>query len=132
MKMKSCQYQGVSLEKLRSVQQELGRTRQETEDVKELVLLKDLIIVHCYQVDNEWQSIVTETEYGDAQVDKADKNSQRLETYDAAHQTTESEREAKDQITEHINNYARNGGRRHREPSESLSKIESVEPKVED
>ena len=73
-----------------------------------------------------------EAEYGDACVDKADENSQRLETYDAMHQTTESEREAKDQITEHINNYARNGGRRHREPSESLSKIESVEPKVED
>ena len=36
MKIKSCQYQGVSLEKLMSVQQELGRTRQETEDVKEL------------------------------------------------------------------------------------------------
>ena len=77
--------------------------------------LKDLIIVHCYQVDNEmvavksckspdysgwngWQSIVIETEYGDAQVDKADENSQRLETYDAMRKTTESEREAEDQI----------------------------------
>ena len=70
---------------------------------------------------NGWQSIVMETEFGDAWVDKADENSQRLETYDAMQQTTESEREAKDQITEHINNYARNGGRRHREPSESLS-----------
>ena len=99
MKMKSCQSQGVSLEKLMSVQQELRRTRQETEDVKENKL-KDLIIVHCYQFDNEmvavksckspdysglngWQSIVIETEYGDTQVDKADENSQRLETYDA-------------------------------------------------
>ena len=52
MKIKSCQSQGVSLEKLMSVQQELWRTRQETEDVKENKL-KDLIIVHCYQFDNE-------------------------------------------------------------------------------
>ena len=72
-----------------------------------------------------------ETESGDAWVDKADENSQRLETYDAMRKTTESERQAKDQITEHINNYARTGGRRHREPSESLSKIESVESKIE-
>ena len=52
MKIKSCQSQGVSLEKIMSVKQELGRTRQEIEDVKEYKL-KDLIIVHCYQVDNE-------------------------------------------------------------------------------
>ena len=52
MKIKSCQSQGVSLEKIMSVHQELRRTRQETEDVKEYKL-KDLIIVHCYQVDNE-------------------------------------------------------------------------------
>ena len=85
-----------------SVQEELRRTRQETEDVKEYKL-KDLIIVHCYQFDNEmvavklckspdyfncWQSIVIETEYGHAQVDKADENSQRLETYDAMRKTT--------------------------------------------
>ena len=81
---------------------------------------------------NGWQSIVMETEYGDAWVDTADENSQRPESYKAMHQTTDSEREAKDQITEHINNYARNRGRRHREPCENLSKIESVEPKVED
>ena len=31
-------------------------------------------------------------------VDKADENSQRLETYDAMRKTTESEREAKNQI----------------------------------
>ena len=119
MKIKSCQSQGVSLEKLMSVQQELRRTRQEIEDVKESKL-KDLIIVHCYQFDNEmvavksckspdysglngWQSIVVETEYGDAQVDKADENSQRLETYDAMRKTTESEREAEDQIMEQVN-----------------------------
>ena len=52
--------------------------------------------------------------------------------YDAKLQTTESEREAKDQITEQANKYARNGGRRHREPSESLSRIDpSSELKVE-
>ena len=61
---------------------------------------------------NGWQSIVMETEYGDAWVDKTDENSQRLETHDAMHQTTESDLlEAKDQITERINNYERNGGR---------------------
>ena len=48
---------------------------------------------------------LTETEYGDAQVDKADKNCQRLETYDAMRKTTESEREAKDQIREQVNNH---------------------------
>ena len=88
-----------------SVQQELRKTRQETENVKEYKL-KDLIIVHCYQFDDEmiavksckspdysglngWQSITIETEYGDAQVDKADENSQSLETYDAMRKTTE-------------------------------------------
>ena len=44
MKIKSCQSQGVSLEKFMSVKEELRRTRQETEDVKEYKL-KDLIIV---------------------------------------------------------------------------------------
>ena len=63
---------------------------------------------------------------------RADENSQRPESYKAMQQTTDSEREVKDQITEHINNYARNRGRLHREPCENLSKIESVEPKVED
>ena len=56
MKMKSCQSQGASLEKLMSVQQELRRTRQETEDVKENKL-KDLIIVHCNQFDNEMVAV---------------------------------------------------------------------------
>ena len=52
--------------------------------------------------------------------------------YDAKLRTTESEREAKDQITEQANKYARNGGRRHREPSESLSRIDpSSDLKVE-
>ena len=31
---------------------------------------------------NGWQSMVVEIEYGGAQVDKADENSQRVETYD--------------------------------------------------
>ena len=56
MKIKSCQSQGVSLEKLMSVQQELRRTRQEIEDGKEYKL-KDLIIVHCYQFDNEMVAV---------------------------------------------------------------------------
>ena len=135
--------QGVPLEELRTI-------RQETEDVKENKL-KSLIIVvifHCNQFDideiivvksykspeysgwNGWQSIVIETEYGDAQVDKADEKSQRLETYDAMRKTTESEREAGDQIMEQVNKYTRNGGRRYREASE-ISKIESVDSKVE-
>ena len=92
--------------------------------------LKDLIIIHCYQFDNEmvavklckspdhywwngWQSIVIETEYSHAQVNKNDENSQRLETYDAMRKTTESEREAEDQIMEQVNKYTRNGGQRY-------------------
>ena len=93
-----------------SVQQELRRTRQETEDAKENKL-KDLIIVHCYQFDNEMI---------------ADENSQCLETYDAMRKTTESEREAEDQIMEQVNKYTRNGGRRYRRYLIWLSKIESV------
>ena len=54
-----------------------------------------------------------------SRVDTADENSQSLEMYDAMRKTKESEREAKDQITEQANKYARNGGRRYREPSES-------------
>ena len=80
---------------------------------------------------NGWQSIVMETEYGDSWVDKADENRQRLETYDAMRKTTESEREAKDQNTEH-NKYARNGGRRYCQVLTWFSKIEpSTDPKVE-
>ena len=100
MKIKSCQSQGVSLEKLMSVQQELRRTRQETEDVKENKL-KDLIIVHCYQFDNEMVAV----KHHHTRVDKADENSQSLETYDAMRKTTESEREAKDQTREQVNKY---------------------------
>ena len=65
-------------------------------------------------------------------VDNADENSLSLEMYDAKLKTKESEREEKDQITEQANKYARNGGRRHREPSESLSRIDpSSDLKVE-
>ena len=46
-------------------------------------------------------------------MDKADENSQSLETYDAMRKTTESEREAEDQIMEQVNKYTRNGGRRY-------------------
>ena len=59
-------------------------------------------------------------------MDKADENSQCLETYDTMRKTTQSEREAKDQITEQINKYVR--ARRY---LTWLSKIESVEWKVE-
>ena len=56
---------------------------------------------------NCWQSIVIEIEYGDGWVDKADENSPSLEMYNAMRQTTGMEREAKDQITEQANKYAR-------------------------
>ena len=110
-----------------SVQQELRRTRQETEDVKENKL-KDLIIVHCYQFDNEMIAV----KHHHARMDKADENSQRLETYGAMRKTTESEREAEDQIMEQDNKYARNGGQRYCRVFTWLSEIESVESKVED
>ena len=122
--------------------EELRKIRQETEDVKEnkpkglIIVDIELVAVKSHKSPGSsgwtgWQSIVMETEYGDAWVGKADENSQRLETYDAMRKTTESEREAKDQITEHINNKARKRGRRYREQNENLSKIESVESKVE-
>ena len=126
MKIKSCQSQGVSLEKLMSVQQELRRTRQEIEDVKENKL-KDLIIVHCYQFDNEMIAV----KHHHARVDKADEDSQSLETYDAMRKTTESEREAEDQIMEQVNKYTRNGRRRYCRVFTWFSEIESVESKVE-
>ena len=66
-----------------------------------------------------------------AQVDTADGNSQRLETYDAMRKTTQSEREAEDQIMEQVNKYTRNGGRRDCRVFTWLSDIESVESKVE-
>ena len=115
--------QGVSLEEFMRVQhrnheaaihqlqashaEELRRIRQETEDVKEnrpkgLVIVDiELVAVKSCKGSgssgwNGWQSIVMETEYGDAWVDKVDENRQRLETYDAMRKTTESEREAKD------------------------------------
>ena len=75
---------------------------------------------------NGWQSIVIEFECGDDWMDKADENSQCLETYDTMRKTTQSERVAKDQITERINKYVR--ARRY---LTWLCKIESVESKVE-
>ena len=65
------------------------------------------------------------------ELDKADKNSQRPETFDTMLKTTESEREAEDQIMEQVNKYTRNGGRRHCRVSTRLSEIESVESKFE-
>ena len=100
--------------------------------------LKGLIIVDIELIEaksykspdfsrwNGWQSIVIEFEYGDDWLDKADKNSQCLETYDTMRKTMESEREAKDQITEQINKYVR--ARRY---LTWRSKIKSVESKVE-
>ena len=49
-----------------------------------------------------------EIEYGYAWMDKADENSQCLETYDDMLKMTESEREAKDQIMVQINKHVRN------------------------
>ena len=139
MKTKSRQSQGVSLNKFMSAQH-----RNQTEDVKELVLLKGLIIVDIemfavksykspvYSRWNDWQSIVIETEYGCAWMDKADENSQCLETYDAMRKTTESECEAKDQIMVQINKCVRNGGRRYCRIRMLLSKVGFLEgPKVE-
>ena len=115
----------------------------ETEDVKEnrpkglvIVDIELVAVKSCKGPGSSgwsgWQSIVIETEYGDAWVDKADENSQRLETYDAMRKTTESEREAKDQIAEQANKYARNGGLRCRRALTWLSKIDpSTDPKVE-
>ena len=62
---------------------------------------------------------------------RLDENSQRLETYDAMRKTTESEREAEDQIMEQVNKYTRNGGRRYCRVFTWLFEIESVESKVE-
>ena len=82
--------------------EELRRTRQETEDVDDAQNI-ELVAVKSHKSPgssgwNGWQSIVMETEYGDAWVDKADENSQRLETYNAMHQMMDSEREAKHHI----------------------------------
>ena len=79
---------------------ELKRTRQETEDGEEN-MTKSLVIV-----DMELVAV----KHHHAWVDKADENSQSLEMYNAIRQTTENEREAKDQITEQANKYARNEG----------------------
>ena len=93
---------------------ELKRTRQEVEDVNDVQNI-EMIAVRSYKSSdysgwNGWQSIVIETEYGDDWVDKTDENSQSLEMYNAMRQTTENECEAKDQITEQDNKYARNKG----------------------
>ena len=118
MKTKSRQSQGVLLKKFMSAQH-----RNQTEDVKENKLKGRIIVdIEMFAMRSckspvysrwNWQSIVIETEYGYAWMDKADENSQCLETYDAMRKTTESEREAKDQIMVQTNKYVRNGGRRY-------------------
>ena len=99
--------QGVPLD-------ELKRTRQEVEDVNDVQNIEMIAVRSCKSSDysgwNGWQSIVIEIEYDDVWVDKTDENSQSLEMYNTTHQTTENEREAKDQIKEQDNKYARNGG----------------------
>ena len=85
--------QGVPLD-------ELKRTRQETEDVEENKT-KSLTTV-----DMELVAV----KHHRAWVEKADENSQSLEMYNAMRQTTENEREAKDQIKEQANKYARTEG----------------------
>ena len=102
--------QGVTLEKFMRV---------------EMVAVKSCKSL-VYSGWNDWQNIIIEIEYGDTGMDKADENSQYLETYDAMRKTTESECEAKDPIKEQINKYTRNGGRRYQEPSEI-----STDPKAE-
>ena len=75
--------QGVPIE-------ELKRTRLETEDVKKI---EPVAVKSCNGQGssgwNGWRIIVIETECDEAWLDKADKNSQRLETYDAMRKTTE-------------------------------------------
>ena len=61
---------------------------------------------------------VIEFEFGDDWMDKANGNSQCLETYDAMRKTMESERKAKDQINEQINKYV---GARQKVENEMLS-----------
>ena len=85
--------QGVPLD-------ELKRTRQVTEDVEENKT-KSLIIV-----DMELVAVKHHRTW----VDKAGENSQILAMYNAMRNTTKSEREAKDHITEQDNKYARNEG----------------------
>ena len=149
MKTKSRQSQGVPLKKFMSAQ------RNQTEDVQlaginmkikwiddsqgvtleKFMSIEMVAVKSCkspvYSRWNGWQNIIIEIEYGDTGMDKADENSQYLETYDAMRKLTENEREAKDPITEQINKYARNEGRRYQEPSE-ISKIDpSTDSKVE-
>ena len=54
---------------------------------KGLIIIELVAVKPCKSPDysgwNGWQSIFMETEYGDAWVDKADENSQRLESYKA-------------------------------------------------
>ena len=76
--------QGMSLKKFMSDQQ-----RNQTKDVKEN-MFKGLIIVDIEPATVKHHRVW---------MDKADENSQYLETYDAMHKTTESEREAKGPIT---------------------------------
>ena len=72
--------QGVPLD-------ELKRTRQEVEDVDDVQKYREdcskVVQESDYSGWNGWQSIVIETEYGNAWVDKADENSQSLEIYNA-------------------------------------------------
>jgi len=72
---------------------------------------------------NGWQSVVVETEYGDAWLEKADEHRQRLETYDAMRKTTEAERGAKEHITEQANKFAQNASRRYRRALTWLSQL---------
>ena len=117
--------------------------RNQTEDVKEnkpkgliIIDIELFAVKSCkspvYSRWNDWQGIVIEIEYGYAWMDKADENSQCLETYDAMRKTTESEREVQDQIMVQINKYVRNGGRRYCRILIFLSKFGFLEgPKVE-
>ena len=77
--------------------------RNQTEDVKEN-LLKGLIIVDIEPVTVKHHCVW---------MNKADENSQYLETYDAMRKMTENEREARDPIMVQINKYVCNGRRRY-------------------
>ena len=103
--------QGVSLKKFM-----IDHQRNHTKDVKDN-MLKGRIIVNIEPVTVKHHRVW---------MNEADRNSQHLETYDAKGKTMESECEAKNPITEQINKYTRNGGRRHQAPSEI-----STDPKTE-
>ena len=89
---------------------ELKRTRQEVEDVDDVQNIEMIAVKSCKSSDHSGSSLKLSTvTLGWTRLTKTVRS---LEMYNAMRQTTENEREAKDQITEQVNKYARNEGRR--------------------